>query len=378
MARTEKNIRGVDRLDDAALRWLDTAEGESCVKADIEEKWSLFAEAPPTPDIGCKRRRRNRLHRAGWIAAASAAVLLTVGVALHYLAGLDNRSPNTPISHVSESIRLTLPDGKQIILDRRTENGIVAEQGGVSLIRENGTLIHEKQNAADPQTQSDPQSEPQSERQSQWSMLEVPRGSRFDLILEDGTHVWLNAASRLRFPVAFGDGERRVFVEGEAYFAVARDTERPFTVETPRQDVTVLGTEFNIYAYPDEPHEHTTLIEGGVTLKSRNNGSVTLAPGQQAVLLVDKYIVREVEAHSAAAWRDGVFVLDGDTFGEVFLKLSRWYDFTYSFEDEGVSRLTLSGNLRRYDDAGVIFGILETVGGIRIDVSGNHAAISKK
>lgn len=361
MICNKKNAQGVDHLDDAVFRWLNTDHGESAVKRDIEEKWNRFMESADSKPV----RRRRVYCRMRWIAASSAAILLAGGLLYHITRNQDPIRDST-ISHISENIRLTLPDGEQILLDPCMENGIVAKHGAVSLICENGTLIHERQN----DTVSDPT--------LQWGFVEVPRGSQFDLILEDGTHVWLNADSRLRFPVSFGQGVRRVMIEGEGYFVVAHDADRPFTAETARQEITVSGTEFNVYAYADETGESTTLIEGEVTLRSRNNVSATLAPGQQAVLQSDTYTVRQIDTRNAAAWRDGIFVLDGNTFEEVFRKLSRWYDFTYMFKDKSLARLTFSGNLRRYDDAAMIFDILETIAHVKIDVKGNQVCISKK
>lgn len=367
MIRIKKNSWEIDHLDETAYRWLNSEHGESAIKNDIEKQWNAFLATAETKINDRYLYRRRGRHRLRWIAAASAAILLAAGGLWHYGGRNESRGRNTPISRISEDIRLILSDGEQILLDSRTEDGIITQHGSVSMISKNGTLIHEKQVSS-----IDPESE------LQWSTLVVPRGNQFDLILEDGTHVWLNAGSCMRFPVAFGDDERRVHMEGEAYFAVAHDMERPFIVETPRQDITVYGTEFNVYAYLDEPDERTTLMEGGVTLWSRNYGPVTLAPGQQAVLQVDKYIVREIDAQSSATWRNGVFVLDGITFGEVFLKLSRWYDFTYSFEDKDIAQLTFSGNLRRHDDANVIFEIIETIAKVNIDADGNRIRISKR
>jgi ferric-dicitrate binding protein FerR (iron transport regulator) len=363
-------------FDGAALEWMGTPEGEAGLKADIEQKWSAFGDASANGDAMAddalrrksyraleKRlfRRRVRLARR----AAAAVVLLLLGAgAWLWLRG--DRAEPVRIARYSDQVRLTLPDGSEIVLGPSAENGLIADQGGVAIVRENGRLVCRSADADMP-------------AELLWSAVEVPRGERFGMTLEDGTQVWLNAGSRLRFPVAFVGDRRCVELEGEACFEVAGDAGKPFVVTTPAQSVTVLGTLFNVYAYRDEEAEYTTLAEGSVSLSSGGGEPVIIEPGQQAVLAKGstRFVVAGADTNAIFAWRDGVFSLDGNTFEEVFSKLSRWYDFSYSFENAELSRLTFSGNLRQYESARQVFDVIETIARVKIEARGGEVRIRR-
>lgn len=364
-------------LDKATLDWMNTPAGEESLKSDMERKWSTFDDASCDEALRHKSYRalnrrlfrgRTRMRVRLARAAVAIAILSTVGAGGWFL--LDGRvsQRKAQIKRYSDNVLLTLPDGSEIAIDRFVTDGPVAQHGGVSLRLEDGRLIH--QNAARSASVS-----------LQWGKVANPRGEKFEMTLEDGTRVWLNAGSNLRFPIAFAEGERRVMLEGEACFEVAKNAESPFIVTTPAQSITVLGTLFNVYAYQGAAAEYTTLAGGSVSLSTDSGGDrLIIAPGQQAVLSAGsgRFVVREVDADAVLAWRDGVFAFDGNTFGEVFFKLSRWYDFSYSFENDDLSRLTFSGNVRRYDDVKQIFDIIETIAQVRIEVNGNGVKINER
>ena len=181
-------------------------------------------------------------------------------------------------------------------------------------------------------------------------------------MLGDGTRVWLNADSKLKFPVSFTGKERRVYLEGEGYIDVARDTARPFIVETREQSIRVLGTAFNVYAHEGERMTYTTLARGSVQVKDKKTGkSVALHPGEQLCLdVADRgMVVREVDVRKECAWKDGMFVFNGQTLEQIMLKLSRWYNVTVFYQNEEAKKIVFKGNLPRYGDFQTMLSILE-------------------
>lgn len=313
--------------------------------------------------ISHRRAGRRLVNRAMRIAAAVAVpALVAVGVMLYTGRGENG----TAIARAEDNVSLTLPDGSQIVMDSGGGDGVVTQREDVVLTREQGSLLIEKhpQGAAGA-------SEPL------YGELYVPRGTRFDIVLEDGTHVWLNSDSRMRFPTVFGGGERRLYLEGEAYFEVAHDAGRPFVVESAGQELRVLGTSFNLSAYADEHTVYTTLVEGSIALKSQQSGAeVVLSPGEQARLDGGGFTTARVDTGSLALWKDGLFVFEGNTLEQVMRELARWYDMEYTFADPEARGLVLRGLMPAQSDIEGIFEILETSGKVRFSINNNHVTIS--
>lgn len=212
--------------------------------------------------------------------------------------------------------------------------------------------------------------------------LATLRGGEFKVTLEDGTEVWLNAESRLIYPETFGEGDRRVEVEGEAYFKVAKDEMHPFYVETAGQLVRVVGTEFDIHSYPEDAEVTTTLVSGSIALKpAQSNGAeLTLTPGHQSHF--DKQsmaaTVKTVDTEVVTSWRSGKFVFENQTFEQIMKTLSRWYDFDYRFSNEELSQMQFMGSVPRYGTFSEVLQILEASGGIKFRQKGKTILISKK
>lgn len=193
------------------------------------------------------------------------------------------------------------------------------------------------------------------------SVLDVPRGEWYSLVLADGTRVRVNALSKLEFPLSFdGQAERRVKLSGEAFFEVAKDGTCPFRVETGRQTITVTGTAFNVTAYADMA-DRTTLCEGSVEVMTNQGKQLTLVPGQQ--LVVDEagqVQVREVDVTIFTAWMDGVYYFDGKTLEEVFLELGRWFDVReVRYDDPTLAQRTFSGKLVKASGLATILAMIE-------------------
>ncbi len=164
----------------------------------------------------------------------------------------------------------------------------------------------------------------------------TPRGGTYQLVLSDGTHVWLNAESKISFPSQFKGTERKILLDGEAYFEVAKNEKLPFVVESKGQELRVLGTHFNVNAYSDEKINKTTLLEGSVKVSLlrplEGAGSVILQPGQQSSAEGGGIKVKNVDAESAIAWKEGLFQFERADIKTVMTQLARWYDVEVEYE----------------------------------------------
>jgi len=204
---------------------------------------------------------------------------------------------------------LSLPDGRTVLLDEE-QQGIVVKDDHISYANGTGKTI----------TQVD------TEKTEQLT-LTTPRGGIYAVTLPDGSRVWLNASSILRYPSRFAGDQRLVEIEGEGYFDVTHDTKQPFVVRSRGQEVQVLGTEFNISAYRDDPKLRTTLVEGKVQIVNRLSRTVRgLVPGEQATVDGEKTHVQQVDVTQYTAWKDGFFYFDGVAPQTAFNQMERWYD----------------------------------------------------
>lgn len=209
---------------------------------------------------------------------------------------------------------LTLDDGSQVVLDN-SKNGTLSEEGDTKVVKpENGQLVYEAAKVA--------------VAKPMYNTLSTPKGGQYQLTLSDGTKVWLNAASSLRFPLVFAGNERKVEMTGEIYFEVAKNAKKPFKVVSNGQEVEVLGTHFNVMAYPNEKAIKTTLVEGSVKV-SKDNRSTILQPGQQAKVGFNNGIFRtinDVSLEEELAWKDGNFQFNNASLDVIMRQIERWYD----------------------------------------------------
>ncbi|MBS1577680.1 MAG: FecR family protein [Bacteroidetes bacterium] len=214
---------------------------------------------------------------------------------------------------------LTMADGSTINLDDVT-NGVLAQQGNTRVTRlDNGKLVYDAQS--------------KNNSPVYFNTVTTPRGGQYQLILADGTKVWLNAASSLRFPTSFEGKERNVQLTGEAYFEVAKNKSMPFKVEVGDMGVEVLGTHFNIMGYTDESAIKTTLLEGSVKV-TKGLAFALLRPGQQSELNKSSshIYVAETDVEEAIAWKSGLFQFDSDDIGTVLRQIGRWYNIETGYE----------------------------------------------
>ena len=288
--------------------------------------------------------RRRRLRTLTRVAAVLIPAFIAAGV-WYWYAGVKDTAGSG--SRFDENAVLTFGDGQQVVLGRPDGRKLIAEGNGVAIIHADDGLSYERTG--------------DGMKTGMYSTLTIPRGMTYALTLEDGSRVWLNAGSQLRFPTAFEGEQRRVYLEGEACFEIAHDAGRPFMVETVGQTLTVTGTVFNIYAYPDEAATYTTLLSGGVEL-SFGGQSIILRPGQQARLIGDDMNVIETDTDDVTLWKDGLFPFNDKTLEEIFIRLARWYDIEYVFDDPEAAELVLMGNPPVYDDIDPVLKIIGMTG----------------
>lgn len=213
----------------------------------------------------------------------------------------------------------------------------------------------------------------------EYNTLVVPRQGEFQVVLADGSKVYLNSESEIRYPTFFAGGERRVYLKGEAFFEVTSDTSRPFIVNVGEMDVRVLGTRFNVNAYVPERAIRTTLVSGKVRVSDREDkAAVVLEPGQQAVWKKNGLTMREVDALAVSAWVDGKFYFEeGMTLEEITEQLQRWYDIDFFFASERVKHFVFAGMIKKEYAANEIFSIIEKAARVKFTVNGRTVTVSE-
>lgn len=261
-----------------------------------------------------------------------------------------------------EKAVLTLADGSTIVLDS-AHNGALAKQGDTRITKAGAKLEY---NAASG-----------SSKEILYNTIATPRGGQYQVELPDGSHVWLNASSSLRFPTAFTGSERRVEVTGEAYFEVAKNAAMPFVVRAGEAEVRVLGTHFNVMAYADEPTLQTTLLEGSVKFVKGNSISL-LKPGQQSQLAPGSSIkvVSDVDVDKVMAWKNGLFKFQDADIATVMRSLSRWYDVEVVFQNKNINDQFLL-EMPRSSKLSDVLKVLELTGDIHFDIEGKKIIVMK-
>ena len=213
-----------------------------------------------------------------------------------------------------------------------------------------------------------------------YNKLSIPKGGEYRIELEDGTKIWMNSESRLRYPVAFFNDTREVYLEGEAYFEVQRDVNRPFIVHSGEQKVTVLGTSFGISCYASEVNDYTTLVSGKVKVDfKRGKQSFVLEPGMQVAYDKKSGIAteRKVDVAEFVAWKNGKYVFKQKCLEDILSTLSRWYDFEVFYQNEDVKEILFSGELRRFDDFNYLLRLIERTSDVKFIIDKKVVRVMK-
>ncbi|SKA37644.1 FecR protein [Chitinophaga eiseniae] len=279
-------------------------------------------------------RRIKRHHPYRW-AAAAAAVVVLAAAGWWLFPGKSGTVPPAPVADIAparHAATLTLADGTVIPLDD-TNDGTLAQQGATAITKSDNHVLSYSQQGGQPTS-------------IQYNTLNIPRGGQFQLVLSDGTKVWLNAASSIRYPIAFAGNARKVEVTGEAYFEIAPHAQQPFEVSVQGSTIQVLGTSFNLRAY-EADDVSTTLLTGRVRVANKD-GRVVLQPGQQATITApDKTIsVKAADADAAIAWKNGYFSFHNADLHTVMQELSRWYDIRIEYQGN-IPDIRFEGEMQR-------------------------------
>ncbi|QEM02585.1 DUF4974 domain-containing protein [Mucilaginibacter rubeus] len=316
-----------------------------------------------------KKQRSKRLN--GRYRLTAAAVLLFVFTGTYCLL---HRKPQYAAPRISKidikpgknQATLTLASGKKLILNNAL-TGQLANEAGVTVSKNSkGELIYT--------TQASGNTNPSAGR---INTLATSKGEQYQVILPDGSHVWLNAASILKYPVVFTGKERLVELTGEAYFEVAHNKAMPFKVKTRQQQVEVLGTHFNINAYTDERTTATTLLEGSVKVTSAStNQNMIIKPGEQSTVNGDAMNVQEVDTDEAIAWKNGYFLFNDENLASIMKKVSRWYNVEVEYKDVSVQSLVFSGTVSKYQNVSQVIKTLELTNAVHFKVLDNRITVS--
>jgi len=341
--------------------WHDLTGSDAAPEVDRER---VFSNIISDPAFGASGTRRLWFRKM----AAAAVFLLLVGGGAYFISLHPSQktapAPTRAIAEVhpgGNKAILTLADGSTIVLDS-SHNGELGQQGNTRLIKlDSGQLAYRISAAGGRVTPL------------QYNTIATPRGGQYQVVLPDGTKVWLNASSSLRFPTAFDKGRREVDLSGEAYFEVAKE-KIPFTVhiyssaagmgaaggQQPVSGIDVLGTHFNVNAYGDETAVTATLLEGSIRMTAKE-GQQMLRPGEQSIYLKTGGIPRVVpdaDVEAAIAWKNGYFQLDGVGTEVLMRQLSRWYDVDVQYEGP-VTERQFGGQMPRASQLSEVLRILE-------------------
>lgn len=356
----------LDNFDLSDTPWIseygDKAEIEKRLKIDLHRRLS--------------QNKVRRLTPAYWWAAAAAVVIFALGgwfTANQYFHG--NTKPDVLASDkniikpASNKATLTLADGRQITLDG-TLKGRLFTLNHVSANNDVDSSVAYQKNTSQIANTAQP-----------YNTLTTPRGGKYQLLLADGTKVWLNAGSTIKFPIDFTNKERTVELSGEAYFEVAHDAHRPFKVAGAGQVVQVLGTHFNINAYPDEGVVKTTLLEGSVKIYGTGHASAAAAPeiiikpNEQAVFKNEQLSKTTVDADEFAAWKKGVILFRNADIHDVMRKISRWYNIEVEYQGH-IGNDTYNGEIPRNAAFVEVLKILK-LDDIKVELSGRKLIVSQ-
>jgi len=311
--------------------------------------------------------------------AAAAIVTVILGIGIYYWINKSSVVPTPGQNHDmavaakvvpgSDKAILTISDGSAIVLDS-LKDGELSVDGGTRVIKENGMVRY---------SSGRKNGDNIGNNIIEYHTISTPIGGQYQILLPDGTKVWLNAASSLKFPLSFIGNKRIVDLKGEAFFEVKRNTKLPFIVKTNEgMEVEVLGTSFNVMTYDDEATIITTLVEGRVNIHKGNN-EIQMLPNEQVVLNKSKNVLTKGEAdvREAIAWKEGMFYFNNDDISSIMRKLSRWYNIEVTYKND-VPHGHYTGAIKRQSDIIKVFELLEMPGGIEFEMSNRNVIVSSK
>ena len=341
-------------------------------KLDLKLEQILHTAAPPKKTFSLLTWNRRTRY-------AAAAVLLSFSVATWLLVRKPAPSPALvakpaakPIIAGGNKAILTLNDGRKIDLDEASAGDIATQSNTVVKKIASGILVYN----TDSKTQSGKSSFPE------FNTISTPKGGQYQVVLPDGSKVWLNAASSLRYPTQFDPGQRLVELNGEGYFEIAGIPRQPFIVISNHQRIEVLGTMFNVNAYADEPSVKTTLLNGAVRVGAIGgdpHGQMisprTLQPGQQSELFGDDLRIGEGDPEAALAWKNGKFQFEHEDIRTVMRKIARWYDIEVDYYGSMKGKF-ISGTISKYESLNEVLRMLQLTETVSFTIKGRKITVS--
>lgn len=379
----ELHARLLEGKNDAELAaWMDdvlqTMEEDKAMPVDSGK---IFRQITAHPDFEHHRypvRIRRRSYRY-WLSGAAA--MICIGAALFFYQQHDsqgesadaeqswNAAMDVRADREAERAVLRLADGTEIDLEE-AKDGLLSNHDGAQVVLEGNELSYAISGTA-------------AEQAAVMNSVHIPKGKQYQIILPDGSKVWLNAASSLTYPVRFSENERSVEVQGEAYFEIVPDQQAPFIVHSATQKVEVLGTAFNISAYPDDGYVKTTLVNGSVRVSRLGVGAagsepVLLRPGQQSFITPEDSPIRvsSAETEEVISWKHGLFVFSNEPVEEVMRKVARWYNVEVEYRD-GMEGKLIGGDIPRFEDIHKLMRALQATGLLRYQMEGGKIVIMK-
>ncbi len=336
---------------------------------NLDKEWHNYLEQMGASYSKNEAKTRSLIIRL----SIAAAAVLVLGVALFLnleLAG-DAKLKTVEESNIlpgKPQAELVLASGDVVKLNGASDNTI--EDAGVKIESNEGKIAYDESISA---------SESTEKPEIASNTLRIPKGGEYQVVLSDGTKVWLNSDSELSYPVHFNKEVRNVSLTGEAYFEVASDIKRPFYVNTSTMRVRVLGTSFNVNSYEATDYTSTTLVEGSVEVAfAGTDGNYKnveyLSPNEQFRYNVQTHIhqVNKVDPYYYISWKDGRMVFRNEPLGSFMEKVSRWYNIEVVFEDKELKDIRFSGDLKRYNDLTDFLQILEKEMTVKVRVKDNH------
>lgn len=326
---------------------LSINEIRNYLQTDVEDAWKKVREktfgAPPV---------RPRI-RPKWLKYAAVVLPVLLSITLWYTWKEEMKNKQATVARLSPV--LTLDNGEKYQLDPEEQTEIYVNEE-VKAYQAGGGLIYDTT---------------ARQEENKYNRIEVPRGSEYWIVLPDGTRVWLNAATELKYPVAFHAKERRVYLKGEAYFEVAPDKNRPFYVETEEVKIRVLGTVFDVNIHYTRG-VRTVLVEGAVALEWGDQKEIRMKPGELADFdrTTTEVTLKEVDVTSYISWKEGYFVFEDEPLEEIMHTLSLWYDKEFLFVGKRSRALHFSGHIKRYERIETILSAITDVTGVEFRMNG--------
>ena len=326
---------------------LSINEIRNYLQTDVEDAWKKVREKT----FGAPAVRPRRVLK--WLKYAAVVIPVSLSLSLWY--AWKEKMENKQATVACLSPVLTLDNGEKYQLDPEEQTEIYVDEE-VKAYQAGGGLIYDTT---------------ARQEENKYNRIEVPRGSEYWIVLPDGTRVWLNAATELKYPVAFHAKERRVYLKGEAYFEVALDKNRPFYVETEEVKVRVLGTVFDVNTHYTRG-VRTVLVEGAVALEWGDQKEIRMKPGELADFdrTTTEVTLKEVDVTSYISWKEGYFVFEDEPLEEIMHTLSLWYDKEFLFVGKRSRALHFSGHIKRYERIETILSAITDVTGVEFRMNG--------